>query len=95
MSSSNLLGVIGNGVYVNVVRCDGTWAIPMYQGAPAFLQHQYLMKPPTTNGDGLDTGSNNKAVCNGNDVNIRDAANGSITGNTLDKGDSVTIYQKP
>lgn len=94
VSSSNLLGVIDNGVYVNVVRCDGTWATLMYQGAPAFLQHQYLMNPPTTNGDGLDTGSNNKAACNGNDVNIRDAANGSITGNTLDKGDSVTIYQK-
>ena len=61
VSSSNLLGVIDNGVYVNVVRCDGTWATLMYQGAPAFLQHQYLMNPPTTNGDGLDTGSNNKA----------------------------------
>ena len=46
VSSSNLLGVIDNDVYVNVVRCDGTWATLMYQGTPAFLQHQYLLNPP-------------------------------------------------
>lgn len=94
VSSSNLLGVIDNGVSVNIVRCDDTWATLMYQGTPAFLQHQFLLNPPTTNGDGLDTSSNNTAVCNGDNVNIRSTANRSTTGNTLDKGDSVTIYQK-
>lgn len=74
VSSSNLLGVIDDGTTVNVVRCDGTWATFMYQGSPAFVQHQFLVNPPSKNGDGLDTGSNNKAVCNASNVNIRNAA---------------------
>lgn len=94
VSSTTLLGVIDNDESVNIVRCDGTWATLMYNGAPAFLQHQYVDNPPSTNGDGLNTSDNNIAVCNGDDVNIRDAANGDTTGNMLDKGDQVTIYQK-
>ena len=94
VSSTTLLGVIDNNESVNIVRCDSTWATLMYNGAPAFLQHQYVDNPPTQNGDGLNTGDNNIAVCNGNNVNIRDAANGDTTGNMLDKGDRVTIYQK-
>lgn len=94
VSSTTLLGVIDNDESVNIVRCDGTWATLMYNGEPAFLQHQYVDNPPSTNGDGLNVSDNNIAVCNGDDVNIRDAANGDTTGNMLDKGDQVTIYQK-
>ena len=95
VSSSNLLGVIDNDVFVNVVRCDNTWATLVYNGTPAFLQHQYLLNPPSINGDGLlDNDSNNKAVCNASSVNIRDDAGGNTTGSTLAKGASVTVYEK-
>lgn len=71
VSSSNLLGVIDNDEYVNVVRCDDTWATLMYNGTPAFLQHQYLVNPPSTIGEVLlDTSSNNKAVCNASSVTV-------------------------
>jgi hypothetical protein len=91
-TSSTKLGVISNGVTVDVVRCDATWATFMYNSTPAFVQHQYLQDPPSTNGDGLSTGAT--ATCNTNNVIIRDAANGSSTGSQLSKGDGVTIYAK-
>ena len=91
-TSSRKLGEIDNGVIVNVVRCDGTWATLMYNGTPAFVQHQYLSNPPSFNGEGLLSGDS--AVCNGNNVNIRDAASGNTTGSQLNKGDVVTVYER-
>lgn len=87
-TSGNRLGVINNGVSVNVVRCDGTWATLMYNGTPAFVQHKFLQNPPTINGDGLSV--NDAAVSNGDKVNIRDAANGNPTGKQMKK---ATIIQ--
>jgi hypothetical protein len=91
-TSSTKLGVIDNGVTVDVVRCDSTWATLVYNGTPAFVQHQYLSNPPTTNGEGLSAGDS--AVCNGSSVNVRDAASGNTTGSQLNKGDAVTIYER-
>lgn len=91
-TGSSLLGVINNGVSVNIVRCDDTWATLMYNGTPAFVQHQYLQNPPTTKGDGLTVGDG--AICNMNQVNIRSAANGTVTGNYLNKGDSISVSAK-
>lgn len=90
--SGTLLGVIDNGVTVNIVRCDSTWATLLYNGAPAFVQHQYLQNPPSANGDGLSVGDS--ATCNANSVNIRDTAGGDTTGNYLNKGNTVSILGK-
>lgn len=91
-TSGNRLGVINNGVSVNVVRCDGTWATLMYNGTPAFVQHKFLQNPPTINGDGLSV--NDAAVSNGDKVNIRDAANGNPTGKQMKKGENHTVLGK-
>ena len=91
-TSGNRLGVINNGVSVNVVRCDGTWATLMYNGTPAFVQHKFLQNPPTINGDGLSV--NDAAVSNGDKVNIRDAANGNLTRKQMNKGDNHTVLGK-
>lgn len=91
-TSSTRLGVIDNGVTVNVVCCDTTWATLMYNGTPAFVQHQYLQNPPTTKGDGLSVG--NGATCNTNQVIIRSTANGNSTGSYLNKGNAVTVSEK-
>ena len=48
-TGSTKLGVIANGKIVNIVRCDDTWATLLYNGNPAFAQHQYLSNPPTVN----------------------------------------------
>lgn len=88
-TGSALQGVINNGVSVNVVRCDDTWATLLFNGSPAFVQHQYLTNPPTGNGQGL--ARNDTAVCNANSVIIRQTANGTATGSYLQKGDAVTI----
>lgn len=91
-TSSTRLGIIANGTLVNVVCCDGTWATLVYDGTPAFVMHTYLDGPPTTYGEGLSAGDS--ATCNANNVNIRSTANGSTTGDQLDKGDNVTIYDR-
>lgn len=91
-TSGKKLGVIDNGDTVNVVRCNGTWATLMYQGTPAFVQHQYLVQPPVANGEGLSIGD--AATCNGSSVNVRDAANGNKTGEQLNKGDTATVYER-
>ena len=91
-ATSTKLGQLANGTLVNVVCCNGTWATLMYDGTPAFVMHQYLDDPPSTYGEGLSAGDS--AVCNANNVNIRSTANGSTTGNRLDKGDNVTIYAR-
>lgn len=91
-TNSKKLGVIDNGVQVNVVRCDSTWATLMYNGTPAFVQHQYLNNPPASNGEGLS--DNDSAVCNGSNVNVRDDANGNTTGSQLNKGDAATVYER-
>lgn len=91
-TSGSKLGVIDNGVTVNVVRCDSTWATLMYNGTPAFVQHQYLSNPPSSNGEGLSAGDS--GACNGSNVNVRDAANGNTTGSQLNKGDAVKIYER-
>lgn len=91
-TGSTKLGVIDNGVTVNVVRCDATWATLVYNGTPAFVQHRYLSGEPTVNGDGLSSGDS--AVCNANSVNIRNAANGSTIGNQLNKGANVSVIGK-
>lgn len=90
--SATLLGVIDNGVTVNVVRCDGTWASLMYNGSPAFVQHQYLNNPPTINGDGLSV--NDYGTCNGTNVNVRNAANGSSIVGQINKNESYKILAK-
>lgn len=91
-TGSTKLGVIANGKIVNIVRCDDTWATLLYNGNPAFAQHQYLSNPPTVNGDGLS--KNDHAVCNANKVNIRSAAGGATTGKQMSKGKNVTIQDK-
>lgn len=91
-AGSTKLGVIDNGVSVDVVRCDSTWATLMYNSSPAFVQHKYLQNPPSTNGDGLSVNAN--ATCNGNSVNVRNAANGNTVVKQINKGASYKVLGK-
>lgn len=91
-TSSAKLGVIDNGVSVDVVRCDSTWATLMYNSTPAFVQHRYLQNPPSTNGDGLSVNAN--TTCNGNSVNVRNAANGNTVVKLINKGASYKVLDK-
>lgn len=91
-TESKKLGVIDNGVSVDVVRCNDTWATLMYNSTPAFVQHKYLQNPPSTNGDGLSVNAN--ATCNGNSVNVRNAANGNTVVKQINKGASYKVLGK-
>lgn len=91
-TNSKKLGVIDNGVYVDVVRCNDTWATLMYNSTPAFVQHKFLQNPPSTNGDGLSV--NAYATCNGNSVNVRKAANGSTVITQINKGTNYKVLGK-
>ena len=93
-TTSNRLGVIDNGVEVDIVRCDGTWATLLYGGVPAFVQHRYLNDngKPTVNGEGLVIGV--EAYCNTNNVNVRNTPNGSTVITQIDKARKVDITNK-
>jgi uncharacterized protein YgiM (DUF1202 family) len=88
-TSATLLGVINNGVQVNVVRVDSTWATLQYNNTPAFVQHQYLTGAPASNGAGLTAG--NGAKCNGDSVNVRSSAPSGGVVSQLNKGSAVTV----
>lgn len=89
--NSSRLGTIPEGAQVNIVTCDAIWATLVYNGVPAFVQHQYISNPPSDYGLGL--GENSRALCNTDNVNVRsEPRTGSSTnGSQLDKGDSVTV----
>ena len=92
-TSSTRLGIIDNGAMVNVVRCDATWAILLYNGTPAFVMHQYLTGTPTIIGDGLTVSGN--AVVNTNSVNVRSGAGTAFSPiSMLNKGTGITAYAK-
>lgn len=86
---SRKLGVIENGVTINVVRCNSDWATLLYRGTPAFVQMRYLAHPPVVNGEGLWAGDT--AVCNAKRVAICDAANGKESGKYLERDARVTV----
>lgn len=90
-TSSFRLGTIPDGARVNIVTCDSTWATLVYNGTPAFIQHRYIDSPPDGYGWGLT--ENERALCNGNSVNVRASAStsASVVG-TLSKGAAVTVY---
>lgn len=90
-TSSFRLGTIPDGARVNIVTCDSTWATLVYNGTPAFIQHRYIDSPPDGYGWGLT--ENERALCNGNSVNVRASAStsASVVG-TLSKGVAVTVY---
>ena len=70
--SSEKLGEIANGASLNVVRCDAVWATFMFNGAPAFVQHKYLLDPPAVNGEGLSV--DDGATCNADTVDLCEVA---------------------
>ena len=89
--SSEKLGEIANGASLNVVRCDAVWATFMFNGAPAFVQHKYLLDPPAVNGEGLSV--DDGATCNADTVDLCEVAAGETTGRMLHKGEHVKIQQ--
>lgn len=92
-TSSTLVGTIAYGTSVNVVRRTNGWLTILYNNVPCFIADYVVASAPQELGEGLNKDNNNKAVCNGTNVNIRSGASTSYSSvGSLSYKQAVTVY---